>query len=68
MLDGMSQVPGVNFTKNYSPVVNGMMFHILLLMIIHFGFSAKIVDDKTALLQKGIQEKIILSVPKVCPT
>ena len=43
-----SQVPGIDFSENYSLVVNDVTFHVLLLMVLHFGCSAKIVDIETA--------------------
>ena len=33
---GYSQVLGVDFSKNYSPMVKNITFDILILMIIHF--------------------------------
>ena len=47
---GYSQVPGINFSENYSPVVNDVIFRIIMLMLLHFGYSAKIVDVETAFL------------------
>ena len=44
---GYNQVPGVHFSENYSPILNDITFCILLLMVIHFRFLAKIVDVKT---------------------
>ena len=41
-----SQIWGVDFPENYSPVVNHIIFCIQLLMVIHFGFLAKIVKAK----------------------
>ena len=55
---GYSQVLGVNFSKNHSPVVNDIMFCILLQMIIFFGFSAKIVDVKNAFSYRDLDEEI----------
>ena len=46
---GYNQVPGVNVSENYSLLVKDITFRILLLMI-KFGVSAKIVDVKTAFL------------------
>ena len=56
MVLGNSQVPRVYFSKNHSPIVNDIMFHILLYMIIHFSFSAEIVDVKTAFLYRDLGE------------
>jgi len=45
---GYSQIPGVDFTENYSPVVNDVTFRLLLLIWIYFKLTAKIVDVETA--------------------
>ena len=34
---GYSQVPGIDFSENYSLVVNDVTFCIMLLMVLHFG-------------------------------
>ena len=57
---GHSQVPGVNFSKNYSPVVNDIAFCTLLLMMIHFVYSAKIVNVETAFLYGDLEKEIYM--------
>ena len=61
---GYSQVPGVDFSENYSPVVNDVTFHILLPMVLHFGYSAKIVIIKTAFLHGDLKEEIYMECPQ----
>ena len=51
---GYSQVLRVNFLENYLLLVNDIMFGILLLMAIHFGFLAKIVNLESAFLYKDL--------------
>ena len=41
---GYSQVPSVHLSKKHSPIVNNITFCILLLMVIYFGYSAKIIN------------------------
>ena len=41
---GYSQIMGVDFTENYSPVIHDVTFHMLLLAMMLFGLTAKIVD------------------------
>ena len=55
---GYSQVPSVNFSKNYSLVVNNATFCALLLMVLYFIYSAKIVSIKTAFLYGYLEEEI----------
>ncbi len=47
---GYSQIPGVDFSENYSQVVHDVTFRILLLVLSVFGLKAKIVDVETAFL------------------
>jgi hypothetical protein len=46
---GYSQIPGVDFSENYSPVVNDITFGLLIEIMIIMNLSAKIVDVETAL-------------------
>ena len=52
----------------YSPVVNDITFHVLLLMVLHFGHLAKIVDVETTFLYGDLEEKINMECPQKCPT
>ena len=61
---GYSQIPGVNFCENYSPVVDDITFSILLLMVIHFRYSAKIVDVETAFHYRELEEEIYIECPQ----
>ena len=61
---GYSQVPGVNFSGNYSPVVNDITFHVLLLMVIHFGYSAKIVNLEATFLYRELEEENYMECPQ----
>ena len=54
-----SQVPRADFSKMYSLFMYDIMFWILLLMVIHFQFLAKIVDIKTA-FSMGILNKVYI--------
>ena len=61
---GYSQIPGVDFTDNYSPVVNDVTFRLILLLWIHFGLTAKIVDVETAFLYGKLDEEIYMQCPQ----
>ena len=61
---GYSQVPGIDFSENYSPVVNNVTFHVLLLMVLYFGYSAKIVNVETAFLYRDLEEEIYMECPQ----
>ena len=59
-----SRVPGIDFSENYSLVVNHVTFHVLLLMVLHLGFSAKIVYIETAFLYGDLEQAIYMECPK----
>ena len=44
--------------------MNGIFFCNLLLIVIHFGFSAKIVKVKTAFLYENLEEDIYVKWPQ----
>ena len=60
---GYNQVPCNNFSKNYSLVVHDITFHYLLLMVLHFGYSAKFVDIETAFIYGDLDEEICIECP-----
>ena len=53
---GYSQVPTINILENYSQVANDKTFHVLLLMVLHFGYLAKIVNVETTFLYNDLEE------------
>ena len=61
---GYSQVPVIVFSKNDSPVVNDVTFCILLLMVLHFRYLAKIIDVETAFLYGDPEEEIYMECPQ----
>ena len=61
---GCSQVPRINFFENYSQVVNHLTFCILLLIVLNFGYSAKIVDVETYFFYGDLEEGIYIECPQ----
>ena len=61
---GYSQVPVIDFSKNYSLVDNDITFCILLLMVINFGYSAKIFDIETEFSYGNLEEEIYVECPQ----
>ena len=57
---GFSWVPAVDFFKNYSLVMNDIMFRVLLLIMIQFELLVEIVDTKTASLYGDLEEEIYM--------
>ena len=64
MACGYSQIPGVDYTENYSPVVHDVTFRLLLILKIIYGFTAKVVDVETAFLYGDLEEEIFMDYPK----
>ena len=61
---GYSQVPGVDYTENYSPVVNDVTFRIILVIWIIRRYEARIIDIETAFLEGVLEEEIYMQIPK----
>ena len=47
---GYSQIPGVDFTENYSPVIHDISARILIIIMIIYGLEGKLMDVETAFL------------------
>ena len=50
MACGYSQIPGVDFTDSFAPVINDVSWRILLIIKMLMKHDAKIVDVETAFL------------------
>jgi Reverse transcriptase (RNA-dependent DNA polymerase) len=61
---GYSQVPGIDFTEVFSPVVNEPIFRIILLAQILWGLKANLIDVETAFLHGELEEEIYMDCPK----
>ena len=61
---GYSQISGVDFGEHYSPVVNDVTFRLLLLAMMYFGLTAKVVDVETAFLYGELEEEIFMECPQ----
>lgn len=61
---GYSQIPGVDFSESYSPVANDITIRLLLVAMILFGLSAKIVDVETAFLYGDLEEEVYMENPE----
>ncbi len=54
---GYTQIPGMDYLDNYSPVVHNITFRVLILAIMIFQLSAKTVDVEMALLYGDLEEE-----------
>ena len=60
---GYSQYPGVDFSENNASVVHNITYHLLILGMIIFGLSAKIIDVETAFLYGDLNEEVYMDCP-----
>lgn len=61
---GYSQIPVIDFTDYYSPVVNDTVFRILIILQLMWNLSAIIIDVETAFLHGDLDEMIYMEAPK----
>ena len=61
---GFSQIPGEDFTKHFSPVVNDVTFRIILTQMILEGLDAKVVDIDNAFLNGDLDHEIFIKIPE----
>ena len=60
MACGCSQIPGVGFSENYSPVVHDITVRILFVIMIILKLAGKISDVKTAFLWGNPEEEVYM--------
>ena len=54
---GYNQIPGVNFTENYSPVILNITARILIIIVIIDCLQGKLVDVETSIFYATTSEK-----------
>ena len=59
-----TQIKGVNFTKNYSPVVPDATLHIILLMWLIAKWDSQNIDAVTECLYAVLEEEIYMNKPE----
>lgn len=60
---GYSQIPGVDFVENFSPVINDVTLRILVALFLVNKYKAKIIDVKTLFLYGDLEEEVYMEVP-----
>jgi Reverse transcriptase (RNA-dependent DNA polymerase) len=61
---GYSQVPGVDFTEAFSPVVHDVAVRLLIIMQMIFKRKAMIMDVEVAFLNGDLEEEIYMECPR----
>ena len=64
---GYSQIPGVDFTANFAPVVNDVTLCLALLAKKVKGWHSKLVDVESAFLYGELEEEIYMTLPEGLP-
>ena len=62
---GYSQIPGVDFTESYAPVINDVSWPILIIAMLVQKLEAKIIDVSTACLYGDLEEDIYMKCEEV---
>ena len=61
---GYSQIPGVDFSDNFAPVIHDVTFRIVLTRKLVENLSSKTLDIETAFLYGELDEEIYMEIPK----
>ena len=61
---GYNQVPGVDFTDNFSPVVSDATIKILIVIMLKKNWDSMMMDIETAFLEGKLTEKIYMTIPE----
>ena len=61
---GYSQIPGVDFTENYAPVIDDETIKLVLEASHLMDLSGEIIDIETAFLYGDLEEDIYMTLPE----
>ena len=61
---GFSQISDVDFTDNYSPVVNDVTFRVVVARMIIEKLKGKVVDIDNAFLNRDLEHEIYMKIPE----
>jgi Reverse transcriptase (RNA-dependent DNA polymerase) len=61
---GYSQVPGIDFSENFAPVIDDATFRLVLTLIQRENLEAYSLDVETAFLHGKLEEEIYMKKPK----
>jgi Reverse transcriptase (RNA-dependent DNA polymerase) len=61
---GYSQIPGVDFSENYAPVVNDITMRMMLVLKMENNWMSETIDVETAFLYGDLTEKIYMTIPR----
>ena len=60
---GYNQIPGVDFTDNFSPVANDVTIKLMLALLFSMNWISVMLDIETAFLEGRLDSEIYMEVP-----
>jgi hypothetical protein len=60
----VKQVPGIDFSERFAPVLNDVSFRIMLIVKLIWDMTCSVVDIETAFLHGDLDEDVYMEVPK----
>ena len=61
---GYSQISGVDYTENYSPVITAVTWCVLLIIMLLKKYYVKLIDIQVVFLHGDLEEEIYLDCPQ----
>ena len=61
---GFSKITGVDFTDNYSPVINDVAFRVVVARMLIENLKGKVVDINNAFLNGDLEHEIYMMIPE----
>jgi len=61
---GYSQIAGVDYQENYSPVIHDVTYRIMIVLQIVLQLDSRIIDIETAFLHGDLEEDIYMECPE----
>ena len=61
---GLIQIPGLDITDNFSPVVNDIIFPVVITQMITEKWDARIVDIDNGILNGELEHEIYMAIPE----
>ena len=61
---GFTQIPGMDFTDNYSPVVNDVTFRVVVARMLIEKLKGKVADIDNAFLNGDLEHEIYMKIPE----
>ena len=60
---GYNQIPGVDFSDNFAPVINDVSLRLMILLWLQNDWHAEIEDIETAFLYGDLDEEVYMKIP-----